>query len=158
MIWTEIGFGKHAAKTLPQLALADTDHFFWMCGHNDAVRRDQELWEEAQVMYHRARHILVPEGAAVAYSEHANGGFAGISLVPASGRRHPASSRSFVLPYIDLSVPRSMKAYDKLGSKLLVSQMLRSIGYGHPRLTKNFCEGFFESEENFAPIEEGMGV
>ncbi len=160
MIWRELHFGRHAGRTLPQVALMDPDNFFWLCGSADALRRDPGLWSQARLVHHRARHILPPEkypeaGTAVEYCVHPDGGLCGVYLVPATGRRFPKSSDSFVRPYLDLSVPRGLKRYDKRGGKMLVWRVLLWRGYPNQRCTKRFCNDFFNDPEHFAPeVEE----
>lgn len=159
MYWKELHFGRHEGRTLPQVALMDPDNFFWMCRNADALRRDPRLWSQARLVHSRARRILPPDkypevGTAVEYCVHPDGGLCGVDLVPATGRRFPKSSDSFVRPYLDLSVPRMLKPYDKMGGKMLVWRVLLWRGFPNQRCTKQFCDRFFDDPAHFAPEEE----
>ena len=39
MAWTELNFGKHAGKSLPQILFADPDWFFWAVDNNVFANR-----------------------------------------------------------------------------------------------------------------------
>jgi len=59
--------------------------------------------------------------------------------------------QGFMLDVIELSVPRQMSAYDKVGSKNIISRT-KVIVFGDPhyKMTKRRCEEFFEDDSNFA--------
>jgi hypothetical protein len=52
--------------------------------------------------------------------------------------------------HLDLSVPRSLKQYDKLGCKLLLKQFKHYfLGSRDVRLTMRWCDQFFANPNNF---------
>jgi hypothetical protein len=51
-------------------------------------------------------------------------------------------------PYLDLSLPRSYKAYDKRGYRNLIRDF-RRLYFDDRNLTKKRCEGFFDNADNF---------
>jgi hypothetical protein len=58
------------------------------------------------------------------------------------------SKWSIRLPYLDLSLPRSYKTYDKRGYRNLMRDF-RRLYFDDRNLTKNRCEAFFENDDNF---------
>jgi hypothetical protein len=158
-MYDSVGFGKHAKHTLPQIALMDPDHFFWLCEESRALHANRRLLHQARRVYERARNIRPPEqfgprGTAVLYRVYSNGRFGGIELVPATGHRPQDPPGSFVQNSIDLYASRRMKHYDKLGSRILVMQALRLRGLAGARLTRRFCEDFFDNDDHFL-FEDG---
>src|SRR5438876_986407 len=57
MAWTELKFGKHKGKTLPQVLFSDPDWFFW-ASEQQTFRGAQR--READLIYVRATHIRIP--------------------------------------------------------------------------------------------------
>jgi hypothetical protein len=55
---------------------------------------------------------------------------------------------SIRLPYLDLRLPRSYKAYDKKGYKKLIRDF-RRLYFDGRNLTKKRCEAFFGNDGNF---------
>ena len=55
---------------------------------------------------------------------------------------------SIRLPYLDLRLPRSYKAYDKKGYKKLIRDF-RRLYFDGRNLTKKRCEAFFDNDDNF---------
>ncbi|MCX6929227.1 MAG: hypothetical protein NT154_39315 [Verrucomicrobia bacterium] len=153
MNWTELMFGKHAGKTLPQVVFADPDWFFWAyeCG---ALER-HGMQDEAEAVYSRATRIRIPQddgqSLVAEYALcHKDGRFANVELVLESRPLHQGSSPTMRLPVFDLSVPRRFCAYDKSGCRALVDA-LKVYLFGDPdyRLTKQHCARFFENDANF---------
>jgi hypothetical protein len=149
--WTRLSTTKHKGKTLPQVVFDDPDYFFWAYEHK--VFRG-ELSIQAEEVYKKARHIKVPqrgEGKQVVLylTHHPAGKFATMELVKDPGL--PCDGQGFMLDVIDLSVPRQISAYDKVGSKHIISKT-KVIFFGDPhyKMTKRRCESFFEDESNFA--------
>jgi hypothetical protein len=149
--WTTLRFGKHAGKTLPQVVLGDPDWFFWAVDHK--IFRGA-LADEARELAHKACHIKIPKRDPhkwrVEYLIEADGLIRGFEIVPANG----AEFDSFGT-YLDLSYPRRLRSYDKLGYKLMLRQFRT---YFDMRLNKKNCEEFFEAEGNFFAPQAGGHV
>jgi hypothetical protein len=148
--WTVVKVGKYAGKTLPQIVFQDPDWFFWAMEKNVF---GGSIPEEAREIDLRARRIRIPQkGSMVAeYVIHRpTGKFGGLKIVDPSSRMHEGSSGTFRKPYIDLSVPRTIKVYDKTGYKILLRQV-KSIVFGSAktRMTQAQCEAFFYDDHNF---------
>lgn len=152
MAWSILRFGKHKGKTLPQIVFADPDWFFW------AIEKDVfkgPLEGEAERINARARAVRIPNNTAgnleVEYFVHRpSGKFGGMEIVPASQPLHEGSSPAFRGDVIDLSVPRKIAPYDKLGSRNLLSSAKRLLfGSTSARMTQERCEEFFDDPENF---------
>ena len=78
-----------------------------------------------------------------------------MNLVPEDRIDHEGSSKTFYKDVIDLSVPRQISKYDKRGYKnMILSVKIHLFGNRHIRLTKEFCEEFFEDDGNFVMSEE----
>jgi len=155
MAWTELWFGKHKGKTLPQLVFSDPDYFFWAMetGVFDSKGR---LESEAHDVYQKAISIKIPtignEQLVAEYAVHPSmRGCVGIEVVPKTRPEHKGSTQTFRRPVIDMSVPRGIANYDKTGYRIFV----RSLKFylfrdEHCRLTKKICEQFFDDPNNFA--------
>jgi len=154
MPWSIVKFGKHLGKTLPQIVFSDPDWFFW------AIEEDVfkgSLSGEAKVIYVRARAIRIPNnntGDLVAeYFVHPpTGRFYHMEIVPVSQPRHEGSSPSFRSDVIDLSVPRQIASYDKLGCRSLLSSVKDVLfGSKSARMTQERCGAYFDESTNFQP-------
>jgi hypothetical protein len=55
MKWTEVPFGKHEGKTLPQILVSDPDWFFWM-----RPKFYGRLGDEARDLARKATAIKIP--------------------------------------------------------------------------------------------------
>jgi hypothetical protein len=152
MAWSTLPFGKHKGKTLPQIVFTDPDWFFWAIEENvfkGQVRR------EAEIIDARARAIRIPKNTAgdleAEYLVHPpTGKFANMRIVPASQPLHQGSSPAFRKDVIDLSVPRNIAPYDKLGCWTLVSSAKYVLfGSTSTRMTRQRCEVFFDNPANF---------
>jgi len=155
MSWSELQFGKHSGKTLPQILCSDPDWFFWAIEKN-VFRNNGALQSEAEDLLHKARNIKIPnndDGALVVeYVVHPpTGKFSHFDVVPADRPAHIGSSPTFREPVIDMSVPRQFANYDKLGCKQLLSLLKFYIfGSESAHLTKKKCTEFFNDPNNFA--------
>jgi hypothetical protein len=153
--WTVVDFGKYRGKgkTLPQILFSDPDWFFWALGQG--VFKGA-LATEAAELDRRARNIRVPpdeNGNArdAEYLIHASAGkFGAIDLIPKTQPTHQGGSPALRLDRIDLSVPRRIKGYDKLGYKLLIDALkFHLFGNSNARITKERAERFFEDDSKF---------
>lgn len=149
-IWSELDFGKHYGKSLPQILFIDPDYFFWAC--------EKEYFHgmlkcEAKELNQKVRAIKIPKrygkGIVVEYITHpSNGTFAKFELLP---RSQPEGSNMVLRKsVIDLSIPRRLGSYDKLGYKLFIRDLkfylFESSSY---KMTRKRCEKFFEDDNNF---------
>jgi hypothetical protein len=73
-----------------------------------------------------------------------------MEIVPASRPLHHGSSPAFRMDVIDLSVPRRIASYDKLGCKSLVTSAKYVLfGSTSARMTKERYEAFFDDLTHF---------
>ena len=154
MCWSKLWFGKHKGKTLPQVVFIDPDWFFWAM--EDGISKGKgKLLYEAQEIYHKSQSVLIPQNGSknlmAEYFIHSpTDKFAYMEIVSASRPDHVGSSITFRSEVIDLSVPRDISSYDKLGGKLLISNLKSCLfGSSNYRMTKKRCEAFFEDDGNF---------
>jgi len=151
MPWSTVKFGKHDGKALPQIIFNDPDWFFWAM---EKAFFKGPLKLEAERIDARARAIRIPNnstGQLVAeYAIHRpTRKFAGMEIVPASRPPHQGSTPTFRKDVIDLSVPRTIAQYDKLGCGNLISSVKRVLfGSSSVRMTKQRCEAFFDDGAN----------
>jgi hypothetical protein len=147
MRWTELKWGRHAGKTLPQIIFCDGDWFFW------AYEEDKFMGHQAQEaceLYRRARSIRVParngKRMLVEYIIHYTGEFGTMGLIA----DEPGIEHLNVSDTIDFYVPRFHARYDKMGYNLFVSA-LTAIFFGNSQLTmdRKTCEAFFNDDSNF---------
>ena len=155
MAWTKVRFRRHSGKTLPQILWSDPDWFFWAI-EDDAFENKGVLQLEAQDLDYKARNIKIPnndDGALVVeyFIHQPTGKFSHFEIVPADRPSHEGISRTFRTPLIDMSVPRRIAEYDKLGGKELISSLKFYIFGSHSvRLTKKKCGDFFNDPSYFA--------
>lgn len=154
MSWSVIGFGKHSGKNLPQVLFVDPDWFFWAI-EADAFKKRPKLLQEAIDLHRKAKNIRIPPALGkdmeAQYFIHVpSGKFSHFDIVPASQPQHDGASPAFRSPVIDLSVPRQISRYDKLGCKRMVSS-IKEWGFGNKstRMSKKKCEDFFDNDANF---------
>ncbi len=153
MGWTPLNFGKYKGKTLPQIVLADPDWFFW--AWEERVFVDKGLMSEAQKIYRRATNIRIPQSGRekliVEYIIHPSvEKFVTAEIIPESRPEHERVILSLRKEVFDLSVPRQIAPYDKIGGKLLVELIKRYVfGDSKKRMTKKICEEFFDDDANF---------
>jgi hypothetical protein len=151
----ELTFGKHKGKTLPQVLFADPDWFFWACEEGVFQNRGS-LAKEAEELRRRTTNIRIRQDGAeelvAEYVIHPNGKFTDLNFVPKSQPPHEGGSRTHRSDRIDLSFPRRLKSYDKLGCGMLVSILKHHyFGSAKARMTRKRCEEFFEDDKNFQP-------
>jgi hypothetical protein len=153
MAWSTVTFGKHKGKTLPQIVFTDPDWFFWAIEENVFK---EPLRLEAERINARARAIRIPNNTAgdlkAEYLVHPpTGKFGNMEIVPAGQPLHQGSSPAFRSDVINLSVPRNIAPYDKLGCRTLVSSAKYVLfGSTSTRMTKERCEAFLDDPANFA--------
>jgi hypothetical protein len=145
MRWTTIPFGKHQGKTLPQIVIDDADWFFWIL-----PRLYGQLKSEADDVARKASKIKIPRRNprkwCVEFRFEHGDRFCGFDIVRADSFMNP--KWSIRLPYLDLRLPRSYKAYDKKGYKKLIRDF-RRLYFDGRNLTKKRCEAFFDNDDNF---------
>jgi hypothetical protein len=152
MYWSKLYFGKHKEKTLPQIVFKDPDWFFWAM--EDKIFKGKIL-NEAREIYRKSRSIRIPKNGSkklvAEYAVHSpTDKFACMGICLASRPNHVGSSVTFREDVIDLSIPRQIAPYDKLGCKYIISN-LKSYLFDNSsyRMTKGRCEAFFEDDGNF---------
>ena len=156
MSWSILDFSKHEGKSLPQVLFSDPDWFFWAYDKGVLHDRSGELQYEAEVLFQRARRMLIPKrfgsGKKVEYyAQPVTGGFANLHVVDADQTEHAGASRTTTRPYFDLSIPYQMKKYDKRGAALLIKHLkFYLFGDKDIRLTRSLCEDFFDDDSHFA--------
>lgn len=152
MVWTQLGFGEHRGKTLPQILFKDPDWFFWAYEKNIFK---PDIKGEAFRIHPRATSIRIPAShgldVEVEYFLHPpTGKFASATVVPRSKPVHEGSSQTYRKPVFDLSFPRKIASYDKLGGKNLIKSLKYYLfGDSKCRMTKERCEEFFDNDANF---------
>ena len=151
MTWSILNFSKHKGKTLPQVLFSDPDWFFWAV-EEGVFQKRAALRKEAADLDSKARRIKIPSDMKAEYAvDPDTNKFVGMELVPASQPRHEGSTSTSRLSVINLSIPREIASYDKLGFNI----MMRSIKFHLFRnertpMTKKRCEDFFDDPLNFA--------
>jgi hypothetical protein len=154
MPWSILNFGKHNGKSLPEVLFTDPDWFFWAI-QKDVFRGKWELEKEAGELDHKARRIRIPssrkEKLVAEYSVHPpTGKFGSMEIVPSTRPAHVGSTPTFRRDAIDLSIPREIAPYDKLGCRQLISSIKHYLfGSRKQRMTKKKCEDFFDNDANF---------
>ena len=149
--WTPLKFGKYKGKTLPQIVLRDPDWFFWAY---DNGKFGAALEDEAAEIAWKARNIRIPppdpKNWRVEYELTLDGKFVGFSIVQMKDANDATidTSYSITSKHLDLSFPRSLKTYDKLGNKMML-RSFRHYYFSGSRLTKEKCEKFFFWDWNF---------
>ena len=151
--WSRLHFGKHKGKSLPQILFHDPDWFFWS---HEQDNFDGALQVEAKELVVKAKNIKIPkvdgEDTVAVYHTH-RGKFATFELIPES--RPTTSETAFRKSVIDLSVPRRISSYDKLGCKLFLKQLKHYLFRNSSHhMTRKRCEEFFDDDSNFEPTEE----
>jgi hypothetical protein len=154
MPWSTLKFGKHKGKSLPQVIFTDPDWFFWAL--EDGVFKGKgQLEREAADLSRKARSIRIPgkqgDQLVAEYFVHPpTGKFARVQIVTAETPKHEGSSPAIRKDVIDLSMPRQIAPYDKLGCKILISGVKHALfGNSSARMTRERCELFFDTPSNF---------
>jgi hypothetical protein len=145
MTWSNVPFGKYQGNTLPQILLLDPDWYFWILPELYG-----QLAAEAKALAERATKIKIPkkwpQNWCVKYHFDDEDRFCGFDIVKASSPQHLKYSERH--PYLDLSLVRGRKAYDKGGSRRLIRDF-RYYYFDDLNFTKNRCEAFFDDETHF---------
>ncbi len=158
MPWTVVNFGKFKGKdkTLPQILFTDPDWFFYLI-EQDAFVNKGALAAEAADLNHKARRIRIPQQPnqqlEAEYVIHRpTGKFGGVHVVPVDQPVHVGSSPAWRRPVLDMSVPRAISDYDKLGNQIHI-QNLKAILFGSENypMTKQRAATFFDEPANFVP-------
>ena len=109
--------------------------------------------EQASEIANKASRIKIPkpdpENWRIRYEFHPSGKFQDVLIVPVKDVYATASGIVFD-ESLDLFMPRRLKAYDKLGCRLLLAKV-KQHWFNEEALTKNRCERFFIDEANFVP-------
>lgn len=152
--WTELYFGKHKGKTLPQVMFTDPDWFFW--AFEEGIFKDKvTLRIEANEIFKKSTSIKIPqhdsEELVAEYGIHPlSHNSVGFELVPVDRRPHEGSTKVFRKSVIDLSIPRKIEGYDKLGYKIFIRDLkIYLFGKKKMKMTKERCEEFYSNDSNF---------
>lgn len=153
MMFTPVNFGKYKNITIPQIVFADLDYFIW--AFTNGIFKTPANIKEATYVYQRIQNIKIPkenyENYEVEYVVHPpTFTFGKFEIVEKSTLLHSGGSSAFRTKNIDLTVVKSIKDYDKLGSKLIID-CLKSYYFGTRsfRMTKKRCEDFINDDSNF---------
>ncbi len=155
--WTEVWYGKHSGRTLPEIVLRDPDWFFWVMDKGGPGGIPSE---EAAEIDAKARSIKLPDGIhgeqVVSYLEGAyDHKLHGVELVPRDRPLHVGSGKEHRSDFIDLSLARKLCSYDKTGGKKLVTFLKEKVfGNSCHYLTRERCEAFFDNDNNFGVSQE----
>jgi len=155
MSWTKLRYGRHTGKTFPQILFSDPDWLFWAVEEGPFAKKKTFLAREAADIDRKARNIRIPsrlgEDLVVEYFIHRpTGKFIEFRIVPADQPYHEGSSPTFRGDVIDLSIPRKISSYDKLGYKsILASLKFYIFRTSKTRMTKEKCEEFYDDPTNF---------
>lgn len=154
MTWTQLNFGKHIGKTLPQVLFSDPDWFFWAV-ETEVFKTRPSFAAQAKLLNERAQKIKIPNGkhshSVVEYLIHRpTMKFSHFEIVPREQKLHEGASPAFRSSIIDMNVPRRIAQYDKLGCKSLLSSLkFHLFGNKSARISKERAEAFFADHTNF---------
>ena len=148
MTWSQLKFGKHEGKSLPQIILRDPDWFFWAVG-NGIFRAGID--DEAAEIARKSCHIKIPkphpENWRIEYKFTYDDKSAGFSIIDEKSAAYP-SENSKISTHLDLSLPRRMNKYDKFGNQLILKNF-RDYYFDGASITKDRAERFFYDDRNF---------
>jgi len=154
MSWTKLNFGKHNGKTFPQVMFIDPDWFFW--AYDKQVFKNRgNLQKEANEIFNKSTNIKIPqEGEETLVAEYGihplSQNSVGFELVEQRRQVHQGSTAVFRRSVIDLSRPRQIDGYDKLGHKMFLHNLKYYLfGNEKTKMTKKRCEEFFSNNSNF---------
>ena len=122
MPWTPLNFGRHNGKTLPQLLFTDPDYFFWAYETEVFEGRGEPLRGEAERIHAKATSIRIPqtgtEPLQVEYKfDHTNNSLSWFEIVEESRAPHTGATITLRGEFIDMSILRRQRGYDKGGYK-----------------------------------------
>jgi len=152
MPWSELEFGQHKGKSLPQLIFSDPDWFF-SAYENGTFKGAQA--DEAREIYRKATSIKIPqqgpENLVAEYARsHAESRIMDLEIVTESQPQHSGGAKTFRRNVIDLSVAKGLKGFDKIGCRILIKQVKSCLfGSRNYTMTKESCEKFFDNNSNF---------
>jgi len=152
--WIELWFGKYQGKTLPQIMFSDPDWFFWAYD-NKIFQGKENLRVEANEIYKKSISIKIPQKGPIKlvaeYGIHPiTNNFCDLEIVPEDRRPHVGSTSVFRKSVIDMSAPRKIQSYDKLGCKIMITAVkCYVLGNAKLKMTKERCEDFFNNNANF---------
>jgi hypothetical protein len=133
---------------LPWIILKDPDWFYWAFGKNLFRGR---LDEEAAEIGRKSCSIKIqksdPETWRIEYQFTYDDKFSGFSIIDKKSAAHP-SEKSKISEYLDLTVPRRMKKYDKFGNQLMLNNF-REYYFNGKKLNREKCDRFFIRKQNF---------
>ena len=152
MAWTRLTFGKHKGKTLPQIVFSDPDWFFW--AWENEIFDTPVLRGEVTRINERARRIRIPNDGGVdriaEYIIHpATRNVTDVDFVPKSQTHIYGAGGAICRDVIDLSVPRSVQSYDKMGGRLVIQAVKPLLFPGVGRVTRQLLDAFFDDDNNF---------
>jgi len=153
MSWSLLNFGEYKGNTLPQVLFSDPDWFFGAIDKG-TFRNKGDLYGEALELNNKARNIKIPPEHGkkmVAYFTHIpTMKLSHMELVSEPWRQNQGIAPVECQEVIDMSVPRYIAVYDKLGYSRMLS-FLKYILFGDARvhMTKKRCEDFFNNPDNF---------
>lgn len=151
MEYSELNFGKHKGRTLPQVIISDPAWFFW--AYNENILKERGYSREADDVCKKARNIKIPkdqpENFKAVYIRHFTGGFGGIQIVPKD--QYIIKNFKTTVGHIDLMKAWvSLNGKDRTGMDIL-KMSLKEILFQDIKviLTRKKCDEFFETDDNF---------
>ena len=152
---TPLKFGKHAGKTLPQVAIADPNWLFWA---KENISFYGRLAAEVEEVAYKASHIKIrepdPENWRVEYRFALQNTlaytFANFDIISAR-KAESCCSPSIISTHLDLSFPRRLKNRRKLDYEMMLQQF-KYLYFYKRELNKELCECFFRNDRNFLPF------
>ncbi len=146
---SELTFGRHQGKTLPQIVLKDPDWFFW------ALRRRlfrPPLAAEAKDITYKICHIKIPRPNPEEWKFelicNSDGKLLNLRLLRTEDAVYGHVNKQ-IMGVLDMSWPRLWGGYGKSSCKCLLAA-IRHYYFGGSRMTKARCEAFFSNNANFA--------
>jgi hypothetical protein len=153
MNYTIIKFGRNNGKTLPQIVLSDPSWFFWAYGDGIFNKHGFTIMQEAKDIYYKAKNIKLPTAMEVEYyfQRSPKPSFAYFLIVPSNTPKHQGTTITFRCDHLDMNIASLINVYiSKNDNKLFIKDMKfwfwndKSL-----KLTKKFCEDFFDDSNNF---------
>jgi hypothetical protein len=154
MIWTLLKFSKHEGKTLPEVLFCDPGWFFWAV--EKQVFKSKNYVAEARQLNKKARAILLPKPDGYDYVveydyRDDDNRFIDFKIVEKNQPANQRPCKCIRKKFIDFSVVYQLDPRDDKGYEIFLETFKRYyFGDGSYQMTKQDCEHFFESEENFA--------
>jgi hypothetical protein len=155
MPWTPLDFGRYKGKTLPQVLFTDPDYFFWARENSVFDKYGRQMKSEAERIHAKATSIRIPKTGSERlrveykfyYSNHTSVGF---DIVEESRPPHQGSTPTQRADFIDMSIPRRQRDYDKLGYRIFLGSLKHCLfGNESARMSRQRSEAFFDDDSNF---------